>query len=142
MKTHWSDCALHNLPAHRPERCDCGGHSGTGGPISDFYQLLIARWQWKCEMAIGWAEFLDGLVPRRIVYAVLVTSLVGAITVISGCTMIRYTDGQKSLTIADLRISGSAIDLKGTLANVGTIEVNREQGSVGEAVSEVVEVLP
>jgi hypothetical protein len=74
----------------------------------------------------------------------LVAILLGvmAMNALGGCTVVRYSDGQKSLTIADIRISGSAIDLKGTLANVGTIEVNREQGSVGEAVSEVVEVLP
>jgi hypothetical protein len=65
-----------------------------------------------------------------------------AIIALSGCTMVRYTDGQKSLTIADIRISGSAIDLDATLNNVGKLSVNREQGSQGEAVSQVVESLP
>jgi hypothetical protein len=72
---------------------------------------------------------------RRLLWCALAALL-------SGCTVVSYTDGQKSLTIADLRISGSAIDLDATLNEVGSLSVNREQGSQGEAVSEVIGVLP
>jgi hypothetical protein len=61
---------------------------------------------------------------------------------LNGCTVVRYTDGNKSLTIIDGRISGSAIDLDATLNEVGKLSVNREQGSAGEAVSGVLESLP
>jgi hypothetical protein len=74
--------------------------------------------------------------------AFLCLVLVAVVLMLNACTMVRYTDGQKSLTIADIRISGSAIDLDATLNEVGKLSVNREQGSAGEAVSEVVEVLP
>jgi hypothetical protein len=60
---------------------------------------------------------------------------------LSACTVVRYQDGQKSLTIADLRISGSAIDLDATLNEVGKLSVNREQGSQGEAVAEAAEAI-
>jgi len=61
---------------------------------------------------------------------------------LSACTVVRYTDGDKSLTIADVRISGSAIDLEATLDNIGTLDVNREQGSAGEAAANVIQSLP
>jgi hypothetical protein len=74
--------------------------------------------------------------------AFLCLALVGVVLMLNGCTLVRYTDGQKSLTIADIRISGSAIDLKATVDGIGSLDVNREQGSAGEAVTEVIGVLP
>jgi hypothetical protein len=73
----------------------------------------------------------------------LVAILLGvmAMNALGGCTVVRYSDGQKSLTIADIRISGSAIDLDATLNEVGSLSVNREQGSAGEAVAEAAEAV-
>lgn len=48
---------------------------------------------------------------------------------LQGCTIVKYTDGDKSLIVADIRITGSAIDLSGTIEGVGSLDVNREQGS-------------
>lgn len=60
----------------------------------------------------------------------------------SGCTIVRYTDADgRSLTIADVRISGSAIDLDAAVPSIGTLSVNREQGSAAEGVATVVDAV-
>ena len=69
----------------------------------------------------------------------LLVILFTCVLALNGCTVVKYKDGDKSLTIIDGRISGSAIDLDATLNNVGKLSVNREQGSVGEAAASVVE---
>lgn len=35
---HWSDCAVHNAPALKPEPCDCGGYSDL---TDDHRHLLV-----------------------------------------------------------------------------------------------------
>jgi hypothetical protein len=58
---------------------------------------------------------------------------------LSACTVLKYSDGEKSLFVADVRLAGSAIDLSGTLVGKGTLDVNREQGSQGAAAAEAIE---
>jgi len=82
-----------------------------------------ALYRWLCAAAL----WLLGI-------AVLVSA--------AGCTVVRYTDGQKSVTVADVRISGSAIDLHAVLNDVGSLEVNRDQGTtqgIVEAVADAVD---
>jgi hypothetical protein len=68
-------------------------------------------------------------------------SLVFVLFALSACTVVRYKDTDKTLLIADLRISGSAIDLSATMPAVGTLVVNREQGSAAAAVAEAAAVI-
>ncbi len=60
---------------------------------------------------------------------------------ISGCTVARIKTPTIEVTVADLRVSGSAIDLEGVLNDVGSISVNREQGSALQDAAPIVEQL-
>lgn len=74
-------------------------------------------------------------------YLRLICAVFAASILLSGCTHINYTDGNKSLTITDLRITGSAIDLDATLNEVGKLSVNREQGSALDGATGLAESL-
>jgi hypothetical protein len=60
---------------------------------------------------------------------------------LASCTHVKYTDSTHALTITDIRITGSAIDLEATLNEIGSLRVNREQGSALDGVSTVVEAV-
>lgn len=72
-------------------------------------------------------------------------AVIGASFLLGGCTILKYEDDTHSLTIADLRISGSAIDLNAVLEGKGSLSVNREQGSaegIVDTVADAVSVNP
>lgn len=60
---------------------------------------------------------------------------------LSGCTIVKYSDRDTSLIVADVRMTGSAIDLSGAITGVGTLQVNREQGSAEGIVTSAVDAV-
>lgn len=71
-KRHWSCCALHNLPALFPMKCDCGGFTDDTVPekagyfeacslyeaLENFVQLWTYRIYWKRETDASLLDFL------------------------------------------------------------------------------------
>jgi hypothetical protein len=69
------------------------------------------------------------------VFAVIVAAM------LASCTIVKVKTETAEVTIADLRVTGSAIDLEGVLNDVGSISVNREQGSALQDAAPIVEQL-
>lgn len=69
---------------------------------------------------------------------ILLTVLGVVVAALPGCTMVRYTSPERSLTIIDLHPTKNAISLSGVLNNTGTLDVNREQGSAEGIVSSAI----
>ena len=64
-------------------------------------------------------------------------AVIVAISLLSGCTYVRYQNGE--LTVIDLHPGGESIALDGTLEGRGELSVNREQGSSAEIIGDVVD---
>lgn len=60
-----------------------------------------------------------------------------AISLLAGCTYVRYDQG--ALTVIDLHPGGESIALDGALEGRGELSVNREQGSNAEIIGDVVD---
>ena len=66
-----------------------------------------------------------------------VTVTIAAISLLTGCTYVRYQNGE--LTVIDLHPGGESIALDGALEGRGELSVNREQGSNAEIIGDVVD---
>lgn len=66
-----------------------------------------------------------------------VTVTIAAISLLTGCTYVRYQNG--GLTVIDFHPSGESIALDGALEGRGELSVNREQGSNAEIIGDVVD---
>ena len=66
-----------------------------------------------------------------------VTVTIAAISLLTGCTYVRYQNGE--LTVIDFHPSGESIALDGTLNDRGELSVNREQGSNAEIIGAAVD---
>ncbi len=72
---------------------------------------------------------------------VLLASYVLVACMIAGCTFAKVTTATAEVTVVDLRVTGSAIDLEGVLNDVGSVKLNREQGSALQEAAPIVEQL-
>jgi hypothetical protein len=86
---------------------------------------------------MGRLQEMNMNIPHRILYTLMAGSLLFVLSTLQGCTFVKYTNGTQSLTVIDARITGSAIDLSGTIEGVGSLDVNREQGSAEGIVDSV-----
>lgn len=53
---------------------------------------------------------------------------------LQSCTYLTYTDTERSFRVVDLHPGGESISVQATLDSIGTLDVNREQGSSAEIV--------
>lgn len=65
------------------------------------------------------------------------TVTIAAISLLTGCTYVRYQNGE--LTVIDFHPSGESIALDGALDGRGELSVNREQGSNAEIIGAAVD---
>jgi hypothetical protein len=83
--------------------------------------------------------------------AAAVLFFIALMVAVSGCTTVKYTETPvptaenptpaptRELVVRDLRLTGSAIDLKAVVAGVGTLSVNRQQGSAEGIVTSAID---
>ncbi len=64
-------------------------------------------------------------------------AVIAAISLLAGCTYVRYDQG--ALTVIDFHPSGESIALDGALDGRGALTVNREQGSNAEIIGAAVD---
>ena len=57
---------------------------------------------------------------------------------ITSCTVVRYSSDERTLTVIDLHPGGESLSLSGAIDSIGTLDVNREQGSSAQIVSDAV----
>jgi len=58
---------------------------------------------------------------------------------ITSCTLLRYSSKDTALTVIDLHPGGESLSLSGAIDSIGTLDVNREQGSSAQIVSDAVD---
>ena len=58
---------------------------------------------------------------------------------ITSCTVVRYQSEERTLTVIDLHPGGESLSLSGAIESIGTLDVNREQGSSAQIVSDAVD---
>jgi len=58
---------------------------------------------------------------------------------ITSCTVVRYSSNERTLTVIDLHPGGESLSLSGAIESIGTLDVNREQGSSAQIVSDAVD---
>ena len=63
--------------------------------------------------------------------------VIAAISLLTGCTFVRYDQG--ALTVLDIHPGGESIALDGILEGRGALSVNREQGSNAEIIGAAVD---
>lgn len=83
--------------------------------------------------------FNDMTPSFRVTISVLLPVLL--VVLFSGCTAVRVKTDTAEVTVVDIRVTGSAIDLEGVLNDVGSISVNREQGSALQDAAPIIEQL-
>ena len=60
---------------------------------------------------------------------------------LTGCTLVHYSSGDRSLLVMDIHPGGESIDFSGQLEGIGEAELNREQGSSENVITGTVDSL-
>jgi len=65
--------------------------------------------------------------------------LIALSLILASCTVVRYQSEERTLTVIDLHPGGESLSLSGAIDSIGTLDVNREQGSSAQIVSDAVD---
>jgi len=65
--------------------------------------------------------------------------LIALSLILASCTVVRYSSDERTLTVIDLHPGGESLSLSGAIESIGTLDVNREQGSSAQIVSDAVD---
>ena len=67
--------------------------------------------------------------------------VLAAMLCLTGCTLVHYSSGERSLLVMDLHPGGESIDFSGQLEGIGEAELNREQGSSETVITDAIDSL-